>query len=815
MGKGPLEDPQLLEIEAKLNRAEFDEAQQLLALLSHRRGTEAAAAYFATRLLYQRGRLDNSGVAERLREVLMYSGSFPQAENMLAAAELDVLESSPEGFLRSTQPPFRPRSVAGPGTATSRLPAPVSVPRAPLLPRFSSHGGVARAEPPLERATNGRERVLELDPPSPRRLPAALDFDLDLDLNLDPKPAPSLSSAPAAPDSLPPAPDLMSSLSTAPPPAGAATSFTSTPPLRDQRATAPVTRSAAPDALEEPSLLEIARSLDAGNAEHALELLSQRGPPQPPEQVLLSARARAALGDHQRARRELEPLLRLGSLPAALRTPAARLLIELGAPEQAMDQAAAALEQDPDDQNARLTYAWALVRAMRRSGDLSRAHEVETLLATTTASGGAMAALALSLRASLLAARGPATRALSLAQAALRHDPKQADAIAAVALASIRLGLRDEAERATAELGRLYPDEAAALTRSLTQSTVPPPVPRHKPVTEPPLEALWGQAEAALVRGDPKPTTSQLEQACRRLVADAAREHDAPWMALARAAALLFTEQPVFRHFAPYDSSVFSIQRLASALDVLFADRAYESEPVVLVLGAYIGESVRQAYGGEWVYAELDARRAVIHAAGLTVTPCEQLRLRFTQNHPLLLPQPKRLHPGADPFGNTVPLSQSPPCPWDPESWPSPARLGELGRSLPLSIIGLHCQRVSGATLDHSLGSLERLDRYLDLLAPPDAPLDPDSGWVRRAALLVGGYLGEVLVSQRGARWHAVERADHLQAYRLDLPNGVSPRPAARIADRLSGRQLGSLSEYVNDLSGPSSARNPAGQRLG
>src|SRR5688572_16429346 len=107
MGKGPLEDPQLLEIEAKLNRAEFDEAQQLLALLSHRRGAEAAAAYFATRLLYQRGRLDNSGVAERLREVLMYSGSFPQAENMLAAAELDVLESSPEGFLRSTQPPHK------------------------------------------------------------------------------------------------------------------------------------------------------------------------------------------------------------------------------------------------------------------------------------------------------------------------------------------------------------------------------------------------------------------------------------------------------------------------------------------------------------------------------------------------------------------------------------------------------------------------------------------------------------------------------------------------------------------------------------
>ena len=815
MGKGPLEDPQLLEIEAKLNRAEFDEAQQLLAVLSDRRGTEAAAAYFATRLLYQRGRLDHSGVAERLREVLMYSGTFPQAENMLAAAELGVLESSPEGYLRSTQPPYLRASQASARESGAPAADATGIPRAPLVPRFSPYAGTARNEPSAEAVRIVHRPALDLDldfdfnlgeePERRRDPPTTKGLDLDLDLTL---------AEPRSVSTLPPVPDLTSSLSTVPPAADSTSSLSTTPPTADRRVTAPVTRSAAPDAIAEPTLFEIAAALDAGDPAHALDLLAQKSPPQDTDAVLLSARARSALGDRQRARRELEPLLRLGSLSPTQRTTAARLLIELGAPEQAMDQAAAAIEQDPDDQTARLTYAWALVRAMRRSGDLSRAHEVETLLATTTARSGAMASLALALRASLLAARGPATRALSLAQAALRQEPKQADALAAVALASIRLGLREEADRATAELRALYPDEAAALTRSLTQSTVPPPNPGGKPVTEPPLDSLWGGPEAALIRGDPSRSLGQLEHACRALIAEAGRDLDAPWTALARAAAGLFTEHPVFRHFAPYDSSVFSIQRLAAALDVLFAERPYSAEPVILVLGAYVGESVRQAYGGEWVHRELDARRAVVHAVGLSATPCEQIRGRFNERTPLLLPQPKRLHPGADPFGNSVPLAQSPPCPWDPEAWPTTARMSELGRALPRSVVGIHCQRVGGAPLDHSLASLDWLDRYLDLLAPPDAPLDPDSGWVRRAALLAGAYVGEVLVAQRGARWHPVEHPDQLQAYRLDLPSGASPHPAARVADRLSGRKLGTLGEYVSGLTARSAA-DQSGRRLG
>jgi tetratricopeptide (TPR) repeat protein len=791
MGKGPLADPRLRAIEAKLNSAEFDEAQRLLAALRHEPGTEAASAYFSTRLLYQRGRLDNAGVAQRLREVLSSRpGEFPQAENMLTAAELGVLESSPEGFLRSTQPPFPKKSSDGGETRPNSRPgqgvAAAGIPRAPLMPRFSSP--TIRAGESSFEASDLEELTSEHHPTDgvrARRSPSVLP-GIEFELEMTPQRV-------AIPSSLPPIPDLTSSAPTEP------------PPQADQRHTAPVTRSAAPDAIADPSLEEIALALDAGDAHHALDLLARKTPPHDPEYTLLSIRARVALGDHARARRELEPLLRVGGLPASLRTVAARLLLDLGSPEAALDQAGAALEANPDDVAARITFAWALVRAMRRSGDLSRAHEVETLLATTPVRSGPHTALALALRASLLAARGPALRALSLAQAALRQDPRQADAFAAVALSSIRLGMHAEAEQALTELRALNPEEASALTRSLTQSTVPPPYAKPHSPSAPPLESIWGKPEAALVRGDPGPALLALDRACGALRAEVAREGDAAWSTLGRAAASLFTEQAVFRHFAPYDSSVFSMQRLAAAIDVLLGERSHASEPLVMVCGAYIGECIRQAYGGDWESPTLDPAQATIHAAGLSVDPCQLVRRRLGRGEALRLPQPRRLHPGADPFGNSSPIAQSPPSPWDPEPWPNPARLADVARALPESVVGLHCLRACGEALDHTQDSLERIDRFLDLLAPPDAPLDGSAGWVRRAALLAGGYLGQVLVVDRGARMHPVEQVDDFHAYRYDLPNGTACYPVERVHERLLGRSVNSLADYVADFEVPPS----------
>src|SRR6478752_1568966 len=87
MGSGPLDHPRLLEIEERLDRAEIDTAQRLLAELGDLNVHRVAITYFATRLLYHRGRLDSAGVVERLRELVELEPDFPQATAMLTAAE--------------------------------------------------------------------------------------------------------------------------------------------------------------------------------------------------------------------------------------------------------------------------------------------------------------------------------------------------------------------------------------------------------------------------------------------------------------------------------------------------------------------------------------------------------------------------------------------------------------------------------------------------------------------------------------------------------------------------------------------------------
>ena len=96
MGQGPLRDPRLAEIESRLNAGSFEEAQRLLATTFDAPDAEVASAYFATRILFQRGRLDRTGVVQRLRELLARVGEFPEAERMLRAAEAGILEPSPE-----------------------------------------------------------------------------------------------------------------------------------------------------------------------------------------------------------------------------------------------------------------------------------------------------------------------------------------------------------------------------------------------------------------------------------------------------------------------------------------------------------------------------------------------------------------------------------------------------------------------------------------------------------------------------------------------------------------------------------------------
>jgi len=796
MGSGPLADSRLQEIESKLNAGRFDEAQRLLSTIGNLPNAESASAYFATRLLFQRGRMDSSGVIERLRELLVRVPHFPEAARMLAAAEAGVLEPAVEVFRRVTAAPGSevPERVP-PERAVSQR----DIPRAPLVPRFTPRTGTPSYAP-----------TTPLAPRDPTAPPMPMVPELGTLRGVGPVQAPvaverattskereqlPTISAPAV--GLPIIPSLqvptINTVSTLPPPQVE-------PPVSAPQPKPSVRSGAYSLRPHGASLLEISAALDAGNPQRALELSEQASSDSGPELGLLAARALLALGEHGRAAASVERSLRIPDLPAPLRATAARILLETGRVDAALEQAKRALAQDPSDPLSQVTCAWALTRALRRRGERALATEAKGLLDGARLREGPLSALALGLRAALAAEAKDATAALSLAHSALALDPRQADAIAAIALASAALGKAFETERAQKRLREVDADEARANEAALARHGLrPEPAPAATSSASP-----WGDAEAALLTGNPRPALDALTQAASECLRGIGRRGGPEvWKSVGRSAAQTLTQLPVFRHFAPYDCSVFSVERLEAALSLLFASRAPRApggDVLLQWLGAYVGESWRQAFGAEWEGTPAQFLSARIEGIGLSEQPCERIRERLERGLSLDIETPHALHPGADPLGNSVPLSLVPPAPWDPRTLPDIEQFSSLGRSLEASVIGLYCERALGLPLDLSISGAVAIDRYVALLAPPNAPPDPQAGWGQRVALLVGAYLGEVLVDAVAAHWDPVSDVRSLDAYRLMLPNGSVATPVVRVLDRLAGRRTSPLSEYAARL---------------
>lgn len=772
MRKSLLEHPRLSEIELTLNEARYEEAQRLLAELPDGPGADSARVYFATRLLFERGRLDREGVIERLRELLRTSPNFPEAERMLRAAEAGQLEPTPSSGGARTHP-------ADPPSERESLPDPFgAIPRAPPVPHFGRNDASPSYAPP----------TIQAPPPISQGEPIP-----SYDTELSPPPAPPAAWPPVPSLELPAVkpPLAVRDPSDPPEPFSTIPSPEPPPPSSSRASQAPVTPAA--------SLVEIADLLDRHRAQDALRLAETAEPS--PELSLLKARAFSSVGDIEGTERELAKLLRAPLLDPGLRSATARLLIALDAPDRAREQAEHALRDDPKDPMARVTGAWALVRLDQRGFDDHLVEAAEPLLTSLRLRDTTLSALLPALRAWVAARRGDPARALGLARTALDHDPGQMDALAASALASLKLGLFTDAERALLRLGEHAPAAARRFEAALRDAGFFPKRTAVDPaVSEAAVAALFGDAETALVHGRPELAILGFERACSdRLRALSRRGGTESWRALATAAARLFTELPVLRHFAPYDCSMFSVDRLGAAFDVLYGSStpgAFGDENGVLLATAYVGEALRQALGGEWRGTPDDPQTAAVQAVGRSIHPYAQVARAVREREPLRAQQPEHLHPGADPFGNTVPLTLAPPAPWDPEPWPALHRVVEIGRLLPYSVIGAFCAR-QGTPLDGSVSSVAAIDRFVALLAPLKAPPALEAAWTRRAAVLVGAYVGEVLARAVGARWQDGASTNNAGAYRLTLKDGSVTTPIARALDRLSGRRVSPLSDYV------------------
>ncbi len=862
MGKGPLEDPRLRAIEERLNSARFDDAQRLLAELGERDSLRPGAYYLATRLLYQRGRLDNAAVAERLRGVLAEVREFPEAAAMLRAAEMDSLLPDQAGFRNATLPPSNNPTLHDPRQPDSwKGSISPAIPRAPAIPTvgFDPNPGqplgriessAIATEPPEE--SHGWSAPVSSTERLPNR-PRARDTLQEL-ISLpgsSPPPSSDRLSGPSGPppssgtawraklragkDTVPP-----SSAPTERPVAGP---FELGPRARVKMQSAPISalengatvpdfsrgaenpratltvsdrpdqavRSLQPGGAGDeppPTALSVAALLDDGEPERALGLLDRWGGPLSPELVILRAHALWALKRRAAAISDLERLGNAPLLDPELRASAARVLIDMDELERAVQQARRAHEDEPNSTMVRLTLAWALVRAARRAQHRGFYQQADSLLSSLKPRSTPLPALVHGLRACVVAELDDPERAITTAQLAMGLDAHAPDALAALAVASARLARKGDAERAWLRLREVRPGEAEALVPTLSGLGVDVEglEPSSRGAQAARAAELWDPIELELAGGRREAAIAGFERLCADWTRDPNRRvaaHD--FSAMAESAAEFFTRTPIFRHFAPYDRSLASTSRLEAGLCVLYGagqrlNPVTGRHPLLLLIGAYLGECVRQAFDGRWRGTLNAPQQASVEVRDHEYAPFERVEQRLRMGRSIRLDTEVHSHPAAEPHARRVEIDLCPPSPWDAAEYPNPALLRKLGRALSRSVVGLYTAEFGGGPLDGSVTSVSALDNYVALLAPPTAAPEGARGWVRRAAVIVGAYLVEVLCENVGASYAPNDSAVGPLVYEVVLVDGAVTHPVLYAYERLAGKRMTPLSDYVLKL---------------
>ena len=559
-------------------------------------------------------------------------------------------------------------------------------------------------------------------------------------------------------------------------------------------------QSGLPAASVGPSLFEVATWIDEGRYGQAVTALSELGPTLSPDYALLMARALAGAGHTDQAFELITQLEGAPLLEPELRAAAARLLIELGEPERALRQAIEALDADPERQLIRLTYALAAVRCNRRRRNDTLLEKADRALRSLRHPGGPHPALAQGLRAAILSASGESDQALAIAQDALRLDPTSIDALSAIVEARARAGQVDEARKVWTRLKHLDPDEAGALVRLLPDLAQAETIPLGA------SELMWTPAEEALLRGDRVAATQAVEKVASDYVRRMTKSGSQSGLtAIATVASGCLTVAPVFERFAPYDLSLWSILRVDAAIDLVYGPGRLptlnsDAAPIVLLLGAYVGETLRRAHDGHWEGRADDLDQARVAAGTRNWRPFRAVWRRLEQGASASLIEAlsgafaKR---GSASWQSLVPNPASPSVPWGPGAWPRANDLPRIGRAVSRSAISLYCERFAEGSLDRSMASLVSIDTYLNLVAPDEASLESESSWARATAVLVGAYIGEVLREHVGGEWIvSSDGADAAADFRVVLRGRTEAAPIAWVLERLLDRRHAKVTDF-------------------
>ncbi|MEB2313130.1 MAG: hypothetical protein OZ921_18110 [Sorangiineae bacterium] len=511
-----------------------------------------------------------------------------------------------------------------------------------------------------------------------------------------------------------------------------------------------------------PPVAELAGMLDRGEFRRVVTEIDFREGSRTPAYSLMRARALHGAGAPDESRRELERLCAAPLLEPDVRAGTARLLVELGELELALEQARLAFSDDPELPSARVTLALAALRCARGGDAPALVDEARSALDGLDAVAGPRATLVTALRACVEAEGEAPERALALARRALAAEPSSADAALALARATERLG-------GAASVPDVEADESSP----------------------------WDASERALVAHRLGEVRAAFEaEAHARLTALRARGAERDLPILASVTANLLTSSVPFRELGPWDLSLYSVARLEAALELLYPTPAPDDEvgAAPLLIGVYLGEALREALHGRWAASAEDPDSLRVVADQRAWDPLALVRARIGAGRPLGL---EDLAPSGDAaWSRRRPNPMAPPAPWGAARWPTVAELGRLGRALGDSALGAWCETRGLPRLDLSLGSLGSLDAYADSIAPPAAPALAGERWAERAAVLIGAYLGEALRASLGGHWRAVDSITAPEDFVLTLGD-LELQPVSRALERLTGASRAPLTEVA------------------
>jgi tetratricopeptide (TPR) repeat protein len=806
----PLDHSELRQIEKTLDEGNTQEAAVRLGQLGDARDHKDAIDFLTTRLLFQRGRIDSDGAADRVGAILDRVAHFPEAEDWLTELEARTERSALGETFKDRAPP-PPRDGATPSPSSQ---APSIDPHHPYFDELGPDDDITPTESTSgsrDEATDGDDRddgVDSSDPPPRASAPGQMPSGGE-GFGIDPPTRPGVRRAHRVPSEPPTRPDLARPKRVPEPSTqpdlvraellgtGEGSAHPSYKPFDSLRAKEQLSSKAGRyrGGVNDPG--EVLGGPRKPRSAHAARLSNRV--PLDPERRILEAFQMVRDGLLDEARRLIPDEGTATTTRPELRAMLGRVLLELGLAERATGEAAFALEHAPQSAEVQLVFVWSAVRYARQRDDAWSLERAGRLLKDLPQGAALDPGLLDSLAACVEVRVGVPTVALRLAQRALRNNADSIDALAALAEAAALCGEEQRAQTAFERLHNISEEAAEQLAPRLARLGVG----AHGPASS---ASVWLPLEHTLSSGAREVALTGIEA----LAADAiAKPTPLPWKnadAAAQAAAEFLSVAPVLRHFGPFDFSLHGIERLEAALDLVYGpgaraiDAPGSSQKLWQIAGVYLGETLRWCCEGQW-HEPARIEDATLDVLGGEVQPFQVVRRRILHGrHATLKAALSELLTLAPPaaHGFRMPERIAPELPWGDGLWPTVDDLPRLGRALGHSVVASYVAALGQPRLDRSSSSLSGLDLYLELVAPADSPLAEDAAWTRWLSVFLGAYLGEVLCREFGGNW-ALGGRPEAESFIVNL--GVRQEmPLAVLFDTLTGRHPMSLADYVGQL---------------